>query len=149
MLKRIALLAVASTALAAPALAQGDIAAGEKVFRKCKACHAVGANAKNRVGPSLNGVVGRVWGAVEDYKYSEGKDGTLKQLAESEGKVWDIPTLTAYLIKPKDVIPAGKMAFPGLKKEEDLVNVIAYLASFDETGAETDPAPVLEGAAGS
>ncbi|MCX2723900.1 c-type cytochrome [Roseibium salinum] len=125
------LLMIAGTALLAmtvQASAQGDAEKGEKVFRKCGACHAVGPDAKNKVGPQLNGVVGRQWGTVEDYKYS-------KALLElGEGKVWDEETLSAYLEKPKDVIPGGKMAFAGLRKEEDRADVIAYLAQFNEDG---------------
>lgn len=140
------LIMVAASVFSAQA---ADIAAGKKAFNKCKACHMVGAKAKNRVGPTLNGIVGRAWGTVEGFKYSKGKDGTLLQILESDDtKVWDIPTLTAYLTKPKDVIPKGKMVFAGFKKAEDIDNVIAYLASFDADGNEIDPAPVLEAAAG-
>ena len=118
-----AALLVAGTAAA---LAQeGDAAAGKKVFKKCKACHMVGEGAKNKVGPQLNGIVGRPWGAVENFKYS--KD--LKTQA-AEGKVWDEATLDAYLKKPKALIPKGKMSFPGLKKDKDRANVIAYLKTF-------------------
>ncbi|MEP3276968.1 MAG: cytochrome c family protein [Stappiaceae bacterium] len=113
------------------AFAEGDAVKGKKVFNKCKACHAVGEKAKNKVGPILNGVIDREWGEVEGYKYSKpllaGKE---------EGKVWDAATLDAYLIKPKDVIPKGKMAFAGLKKEADRQNVIAYLSGFNADGTE-------------
>ncbi|MBN9669017.1 c-type cytochrome [Roseibium aggregatum] len=126
------LLMIAGTALLAltvQASAEGDVAKGEKVFKKCKACHAVGPKAKNKVGPQLNGVVDRSWGEVEGYKYS-------KALIElGDGKVWDVETLDAYLTKPKDVIPKGKMAFAGLKKEQDRADVIAYLAQFKEDGS--------------
>lgn len=148
MLKQFAVLAAASLLSIGMASAEGDVAAGKKVFKKCMACHAVGAKAKNKVGPVLNGVVGRAWGVIEGYKYSKGKDGTLLQLAETGDKVWDVATLDAYLTKPKAVIPKGKMAFAGLKKEEDRLNVLTYLASFDAEGAETDPAPVLEANSG-
>ena len=125
------LLMIAGTALLAltvQASAEGDPAKGEKVFRKCQACHAVGVDAKNKVGPELNGIVGRDWGAVEDYKYS-------KNLIElSDGKVWDEETLDVYLTKPKDLIPKGKMAFAGLRKEDDRADVIAYLAQFNADG---------------
>ncbi|TYC51549.1 cytochrome c family protein [Rhodobacterales bacterium] len=116
-------------ALTAQASAEGDAAKGEKVFRKCAACHAVGPEAKNKVGPELNGIVGRPWGSIEDYKYS-------KNLLElGEGKVWDEATLDEYLTKPKAVIPKGKMAFAGLRKEDDRENVIAYLAQFNADGS--------------
>ena len=126
------LLMIAGTALlavTAQANAEGDPAKGERVFKKCAACHAVGADAKNKVGPQLNGIVGKAWGQVADYKYS-------KNLIElGDGKVWDVETLDAYLTKPKDVIPKGKMAFAGLRKEADRDNVIAYLAQFKEDGS--------------
>jgi cytochrome c len=125
------LLMIAGTALLAltvQASAEGDPAKGEKVFRKCKACHMVGDKAKNRVGPVLNGIVGRPWGAIDGFKYS------VSLLEMAEGKVWDEATLDAYLTKPKDMIPKGKMAFAGLRKEADRANVIAYLAQFNEDG---------------
>ncbi|KZM51626.1 cytochrome c family protein [Labrenzia sp. OB1] len=125
------LLMIAGTALLAltvHASAEGDPAKGEKVFKKCAACHAVGEGAKNKVGPELNGIVGRPWGQVEGYKYS-------KPLIElGEGKVWDVEMLDIYLTKPKDLIPKGKMAFAGLRKEQDRDNVIAYLAQFNADG---------------
>lgn len=143
MLKRFLFLAASGLIAAGPASAAGDLEAGEKIFKRCMACHAVGADAKNKVGPALNGIVGQAWGQVADYKYSDGKDGALLTLAASGDKVWDVPTLDAYLLKPKDVIPDGKMAFPGLRKDEDRLNVITYLASFDSDGNETDPEPVM------
>lgn len=100
------------------ALADGDAAAGEKVFRKCKACHSVEAG-KNKVGPSLHGVFGRTAGMEEGFKYSDAM--------KESGIVWDEETLDVYLTKPKDMVPGTRMAFPGLKKEEDRANVIAYL----------------------
>ncbi|AMN54845.1 MULTISPECIES: c-type cytochrome [Stappiaceae] len=126
------LLMIAGTALLAltvQASAEGDPAKGEKVFKKCAACHAVGPEAKNKVGPELNGIVGRAWGAVDGYKYS----ANLLELAD--GKVWDEETLDVYLTKPKDLIPKGKMAFAGLKKEDDRANVIAYLNQYNEDGS--------------
>ena len=115
----------------AAANAAGDAAAGEKVFRKCKACHQVGENAKRRVGPPLNGVVDQVWGAYDGFKYSK----PLMAGAE-EGRVWDNATLDAYLEKPKAVIPRGRMSFAGLKKQSDRENVIAYLAQFAADGSK-------------
>ena len=119
------LITAANLTLAMPALAEGDAVAGEKVFKKCKACHAVGDGAKNKVGPMLNGIVGAPAGKVEGFKYS----ANLLELAEG-GLTWDDATLTAYLTKPKDVIPKGKMSFAGLKKEEQIVDVIAYLSGY-------------------
>lgn len=108
---------------ALPAQAEGDAAAGKKVFAKCMACHDATAG-KDKVGPTLVGVFGRTAGTLESYlsKYS----ANMKE-AGAGGLVWDDANLTAYLKDPKAVIPKGKMAFPGLKKDEDLANVIAYL----------------------
>ena len=111
-----------------------DIAAGEKVFAKCKACHVVGENAKNRVGPVLNGIVGRAAGSVEGFKYSPAMSK-----AGADGLVWDEASLTGYLHDPKGYLKGNKMAFAGLKKDEDVVNVIAYLASFDADGKPAVP----------
>ncbi|MHA7774660.1 c-type cytochrome [Roseibium sp. M-1] len=109
-----------------PALADGDAATGEKVFKKCAACHAVGEGAKNKVGPSLNGIVGAPAAQVEGFKYSE----NMVELAAG-GLVWDDETLTAYLHKPKDLVPKTKMSFAGLRKDEDIANVIAFLRTFE------------------
>ena len=98
------------------------VAAGENVFKKCKACHQVGEGAKNRVGPMLNGVVDRQVGAVDDYKYS----AAMQEAAEG-GMVWDDDALHGYLADPKGFLPKNKMAFAGLKKTEDIDAVIAYL----------------------
>ena len=107
----------------------GDAAAGERVFRKCKACHQVGPEAQNKVGPILNGVLNRAIGSVEDFKYS-----TAFNDLNVEGKVWTIADLEAFLTKPKDYAKGTKMAFVGLRKEEDRQNVIAYLATFGADG---------------
>lgn len=106
---------------ASPALAGGDAALGAKVFFKCKACH---ENEKgvNRIGPTLKGVVGRATATVADFKYSEG------MLAKgAAGQVWDEATLAAYLPDPRTFVPGTKMAFAGLKKPDEVANIIAYL----------------------
>ncbi|MEM9576878.1 MAG: cytochrome c family protein [Pseudomonadota bacterium] len=113
-------------ALAAPAFAAGDAEKGEKVFRKCKACHAVGEGAKNKVGPALNGIIGAPAGANPDFKYSD----ALTEMAEG-GLVWDEANMAAFLTKPKEFMPKTKMSFAGLRKEDDVANVIAYLATFN------------------
>ncbi|WP_310621154.1 cytochrome c family protein [Flexibacterium corallicola] len=112
------------------ALADGDVEKGKKVFKKCAACHAVGEKAKNKVGPILNGVVGAPWGEAQSYKYSKAL-----LAGKEEGKTWDEATLRAYLTKPKKVIPKGKMAFAGLRKEKDIDNVVAYLSQFNADGS--------------
>ena len=101
-----------------PALADGDAAKGAKVFVKCKACHEA-AEPKNKVGPTLKGLFGRTAGSLDGYAYS----ATMK----SSGIVWNAETLKPYLADPKAVVPGGKMAFAGLKKKDDIENVIAYL----------------------
>lgn len=107
------------------ALAEGDAAKGEKVFRKCQACHMVGEGAENRVGPVLTGIVGREIAAVEDFDYSD----ALKELAAADG-TWTPEELAAFLEKPRDFAKGTKMSFPGLRKEDERADVIAYLASF-------------------
>ena len=109
--------------LAMPALADGDAAKGEKVFNKCKACHAVGEGAKNKVGPVLNGIVGAAAGQNADFKYS---DALLAKAAE--GLTWDEETLEAFLRDPKSVVPGTKMSFGGLRKDDEVDDVIAYLS---------------------
>lgn len=112
--------------LVAGQAAAQDAAAGEKVFAKCKACH-VADEDKNKIGPSLMGVVGKQAGTHEGYKYSK----AMIEAGEG-GLVWDDANLTAYLRAPKEVVKGTKMAFPGLKKDDDLANVIAYLKQFSQ-----------------
>ncbi len=121
----IAIAGATMMALTVQAHAEGDAAAGEKVFKKCAACHAVGDGAKNKVGPQLNGIVGRSAATVEGFKYSK----ALQDKA-SEGLVWDEASLDAFLTKPKDFVPKTKMAFAGLRKDDDRSNIIAYLKQF-------------------
>lgn len=98
------------------------IAAGEKVFKKCKACHKIGDGAKNASGPILTGVYGAPAGQVDGFKYSKAL-----QSAAEEGLVWDEEALHAFLTKPKDFIKKTKMSFGGLKKEADRIAIIEYL----------------------
>lgn len=99
------------------------VAAGEKVFGKCKACHQVGDGAKNRSGPALNGIVGADIAAVDGFKYSN-------TLAEMDG-AWTPETLAAFLADPRGFAKGTKMSFAGLKKEEDIAAVTAYLSTFE------------------
>jgi cytochrome c len=115
--------AVVSLGLSSTAMA-GDPALGEKVFKKCKACHVVDSD-KNKTGPHLVNIMGRQAGSVEGFKkYS-------KAIKES-GIVWDEATLDGFLEKPKAYLKGTRMAFAGLKKEEDRANVIAYLKQFSQ-----------------
>jgi len=111
---------------AAGAASAQDAAAGEKVFAKCKICHQVGENAKNFVGPVLNGVVGRKAGTYPGYNYSEAN--------KNSGVVWTEENLKTYLKSPQKMIPGTKMVFPGLPSDEDVANVIAYLKQFGPDG---------------
>ena len=107
---------------AAPALASGDAAAGEKLFKRCKACHVVDAE-KHKTGPHLVNIMGRTAGTVEGYKrYSKAM--------KASGIVWNEETLDGYLEKPKAYVKGTRMAFAGLRKEADRANVIAYLKSY-------------------
>lgn len=120
----------ASEPVAEPAVAAADpalVAEGEKVFKKCSACHKVGDGAKNGTGPQLNGIVGRAAGTVEGFKYSK----PLTEMAAA-GLVWDDPSLHAYIENPKGFMKGTRMAFAGLKKPGDRDAVIAYLATFGE-----------------
>tara|TARA_Y100001970_G_scaffold57091_1_gene72356 strand:- start:2051 stop:2593 length:543 start_codon:yes stop_codon:yes gene_type:complete len=100
-------------------MSMGDLAIGEKVFKKCAACHSIAKGGKNNIGPALYNVVGRKVGAISDYKYS-------KSLTEY-GKEWTFEELNGYLIKPAKWIKGTKMAFAGLRKEKDRASVILYL----------------------
>lgn len=108
------------------ALAQ-DADAGKAVFKKCAACHAVGPGAKNKVGPELNGIVGRQAGAVEGFNYS-------KALKDS-GITWDEAKLSEWIANPRKTVPGTKMIFPGIKDELDRDDLIAYLATFNADGS--------------
>ena len=120
--------APAETDDAAPAgLDPALIAAGEKVYKKCSACHQVGDNAKNKTGPHLNGIMGRTAGSMEGFKYSP----AMRTKGE-EGLVWTAETMAAFLAKPKDYVPKTKMSFGGLKKQGDLDAIVAYLSSLGE-----------------
>ena len=105
-------------------MALGDIAHGEKVFKKCSACHSIEAGGGNKIGPALYNVVGRKIAALEDYKYS-------KALVEYE-KNWSFEELNGFLIKPQKWIKGTKMAYAGLRKEKDRASVILYLNKYSD-----------------
>ena len=126
MLKRV-LLTISLVALPVTGFAEGDAAEGEKVFRKCQACHQVGEGAENKVGPQLNGVIWRQIASVEGFAYSN-----VFQAFAEEGKVWTPEELAVFLEKPRDYAKGTKMAFAGLRKEEERADVIAYLATFSD-----------------
>ena len=100
-------------------MALGDVASGEKIFKKCAACHSIDKGGKNKIGPALYNVVGRVVGGLEDYKYS-------KTLA-SYGKQWTFEELNGFLKKPASYLKGTKMSYAGLRKEKDRASIIKYL----------------------
>jgi len=118
---------VAAIMAAAPAgaLAQ-DLANGENSFKKCLPCHAVGADAKNKVGPLLNGLEGRKSGTIEGYNYTEAN--------KNSGITWDDKTFAEYITDPRAKIPGTKMVFAGIKNEKERGDLWAYLKQFDAKG---------------
>ena len=100
-------------------MAQADLVHGEKIFKKCSACHSIQAGGGNKIGPALYNVVGRKVAVVEDYKYSKALVAYTKN--------WTFEELNGYLIKPQAWIKGTKMAFAGLRKEKDRASVILYL----------------------
>ena len=102
-------------------LAMGDLGHGEKVFKKCSACHMIASGGKNMIGPNLWGVIGRTAGSVNDYKYSKAMI--------SYGKEWTFEEMNSYLIKPQAYVKGTKMAFAGLRKEKDRASVILFMNS--------------------
>lgn len=121
----VALAFVAAATTSSLAHAQ-DVAAGKSSFNKCIACHAVGENAKNKVGPELNGLNGRKSGIAAGYSYSEAN--------KNSGLTWDEATFKDYIKDPKAKIPGTKMAFAGIKKETEINDLWAFLAQFDADG---------------
>ena len=100
-------------------LSLGDIAHGEKVFKKCAACHSINKDGRNKIGPKLYNVVGKATGAIYDYKYSKA--------LSSYNKTWTFEELNGFLIKPAKWIKGNKMGFAGLKNDKDRASVILYL----------------------
>ena len=113
--------------MSAPAMAQ-DVAAGEKDFLICRACHQIGPTAKDAVGPVLNGVVGRKAGSDPNFNYSSAN--------KESGITWTEEELNKYLESPQTVVPHTKMMFPGVKEEAKRKDIIAYLAQFGPDGAK-------------
>lgn len=103
-----------------------DAAAGEKLFAQCRACHQIGENAKNAVGPLLNGLFGRKSGSIEGYSYSPAN--------KNSGITWDEATFREYIKDPKAKIPGTKMIYAGLKDDKKIDDLIAYMKQFDASG---------------
>jgi cytochrome c len=129
----VGLLVSISSSYAQEALSAGHREAGAIVFKKCMACHQVGEVARNGIGPVLNGVVGRPVGIYPGYNYSAA--------TKNAGLVWDGPTLARYLRAPRSLIPGTRMAFVGLTKAQEIVDVIAYLQQVGPEGKQTLTAP--------
>ena len=124
-MKSLAIAGIVIVAAAGGALAQ-DLAAGENSFKKCLPCHSVGEDAKNKVGPLLNGLDGRKSGSIEGYNYTEAN--------KNSGITWDEPTFKEYIADPRAKIKGTKMVFAGIKNENEAASLWAYLKQFDATG---------------
>ena len=122
------IIAASSSSLAqqTPIVGRPDV--GASVFKQCIACHQVGTNAQNGIGPVLNGVVGRPAGVYPGYNYSEAN--------KNSGLVWDEQTLARYLRAPAEIVPGTKMIFFGVRKTQDVAEIITYLKRFDADGKQ-------------
>jgi cytochrome c len=120
-----ALVLIASSAATSMALAQ-DVAAGKTSFGKCMACHAIGEGAKNKVGPELNGLDGRKSGTAADYNYTDAN--------KNSGITWNEAQFKEYIKDPKAKVPGTKMAFAGIKSENEINNLWAFVSQFDKDG---------------
>jgi cytochrome c len=127
MTKTVVIAAIAMLTAAGSASAQ-DLAEGEKSFRKCLPCHAVGPGAKNKVGPLLNGLEGRKSGTIEGYNYTDAN--------KNSGIVWNEATFKEYITDPRAKIPGTKMVFAGIKNEKEKTDLWAYLAQFKADGSK-------------
>ena len=126
---RMALLVPVVLAFSPMAAHAQDAAAGEKTFAQCRACHQIGETAKNAVGPHLNGLFGRKAGTVEGYNYSPAN--------KNSGLTWDEATFAEYIKDPKAKIPGTKMVYVGLKDEQRIKDLTAYLKQFDASGKKS------------
>ena len=120
------LLIVGLLAASTMGAAAQDVGAGENSFKKCLPCHSVGADAKNKVGPVLNGLEGRKSGTIEGYNYTDAN--------KNSGITWDEKTFAEYINDPRAKIPGTKMVFAGIKSENEIKSLWAYLKQFDAKG---------------
>ena len=116
---------VVTGALGSAAAQEGNAEEGAEVFKKCRACHDVGPDAKNKVGPLLNGILGRKAGTIDGFAYSDAN-----KAAGAKGLVWTDDVMLKYLENPLSYMPGTKMAFAGLKDAQDRKDLIAYLKKF-------------------
>jgi cytochrome c len=126
-MKSVILAALSLAATTAIASAQ-DLAAGEQSFRKCSPCHSVGEDARNKVGPELNGLDGRKSGTAAEYSYSDAN--------KNSGITWSAGTFKDYIQNPMAKMPGTKMAFAGIKNDTEITNLWAYLAQFKADGSK-------------
>lgn len=124
-MKKILFTAALVALVASPSFGASLADKGEKVFKKCKACHAVGENAANKVGPELNNLFGRTAGGADGYNY----DKAMTEAGQG-GLIWTPETFAEFIKDPKGVVKGTKMGFPGLKKEKDVEAITAYLMTF-------------------
>lgn len=122
-MRRLTIALAATLAVAPLGLAQAqDAAAGQRVFNTCRACHSINEGGRNGVGPNLHGIVGKRAGQAEGFRYS----ANMRTLAEG-GLTWTEENLRRYITNPKDLVPQGSMAYPGLRNEQQLNDLIAFL----------------------
>ena len=117
---------MAASAPSGEAAVAGDVVAGAAVFKVCTACHSIGPGATNRVGPELNGLIGRKAGSVANFHYSDAM--------KNSGLTWDLATFGKYINDPRGTVPGNKMTFGGVHDPKQIENLTAYLASFDADG---------------
>ncbi|HTV38031.1 MAG TPA: cytochrome c family protein [Xanthobacteraceae bacterium] len=123
---RTLILAVATIAISAGTAAAQDAAKGEQDFNVCRACHQIGEDAQNMLGPELNGLDGRHSGSVPDYPYSDAN--------KKSGIVWNEATFKQYIKDPQAMVPGTKMFFGGIKDEQKVADLWAYISQFDADG---------------
>ena len=121
----------AAMTVAAPGIASAqNVAEGEKIYAQCRACHQIGSTAKNAVGPIHNGLFGRKAGSIPGYAYSPAN--------KNSGLTWDEATFTDYIKDPKAKIPGTKMVYPGLKDEQKIKDLIAFIKQYDADGKKVN-----------
>jgi cytochrome c len=125
---RLSVLIVAALAASCGGVRAQDVAAGEQSFRKCLPCHAVGEDARNKVGPLLNGLVGRKSGTIEGYNYTDAN--------KNSGITWSEAAFKEYITDPRAKIPGTKMVFAGIKNEKEKTDLWAYLSQFKADGGK-------------